>query len=809
MTLDIFTDCNMHLLSNLYTLNGECFRRQVKGLPMGLECSPQMANLYGYAIEAQWVDSKQPQNMLAKRYIDDIFVAGPDAMTPGRGIPSEEEYAMKYKVTSESPDSLLYLGVRFFKDQNGEAHCVLHDRAVDYPIQLDRYPHVSTVANPSQLGGVIMGRLVAAQRACSRMDLFQDAVAGIFTHAFQRGYSRRLVHGVWTKFLLRYWDAAGSPTKELRDWFHRTWKGVVEAEGREARAAPGRPPTVGSQNASRVHTPLTWPSARASGPDQRPHSAAQEVPSRVDDAGSSSGVGHMPHPAREAQPGKQEAPLNPSQGSTLQSLLDLTEARDPFEFMDVDDADNSLSPAAPGGALVPFPEHLFQEEQHGAGQVSQSLTERGNTATDASLHDMWQSALALFTGGRQPNVTINQQWAQVVPVDRPVPIYIPVPMPVEQRIPFPVYMQVQNQPIQYTWNQNLQMQGSGAVLEGAPLQQPQLAEPALQPRLEMAVRPQIQWQQESLPEQAEPEDSRAVDRMGGQGPEPSTPLYSAPVEPVEHGEGPVTLSMSIKRTATTLDEEEPSQCSQPSQAKRRHSATYDEHDPVMTQRLSDFKAEKDWEMRRQIWCSWDPTTRAFAMHRSSTIMRTVLKGWKKQEEREAQGRPPDPTPPGDGSSSSMNLDPPEEQSHDWKEGSRIGEAANPGPEGHNHIGSRAPNGQQEQTEAPARQHGVRAVSDSPWGHKRREPGQRYVARQATSSPPHHERATIVSKSKKQRAPWELPAPRGSGTNVQITPCKYGGSGPAPQHDGGQRPNPRELVPPPPQQGMHEPHCPRR
>ena len=183
-------------------------------------------------------------------------------------------------------------------------------------------------------------------------------------------------------------------------------------------------------------------------------------------------------------------------------------------------------------------------------------------------------------------------------------------------------------------------------------------------------------------------------------------------------------------------------------------------------------------------------------------MRTVLKGWKKQEEREAQGRPPDPTPPGDGSSSSMNLDPPEEQSHDWKEGSRIGEAANPGPEGHNHIGSRAPNEQQEQTEAPARQHGVRAVSDSPWGHKRREPGERYVARQATSSPPHHERATIVSKSKKQRAPWELPAPRGSGTNVQITPCKYGGSGPAPQHDGGQRPIPRELVPPPPHQGRY-------
>ena len=73
--------------------------------------------------------------------------------------------------------------MRFFKDEQGEAHSVLHDRAVQYPIQLDRYPHSATVANPSQLGGVLMGRFVAAQRTCSRMDLFPDAVAGVLTHA--------------------------------------------------------------------------------------------------------------------------------------------------------------------------------------------------------------------------------------------------------------------------------------------------------------------------------------------------------------------------------------------------------------------------------------------------------------------------------------------------------------------------------------------------------------------------------------------------------------------------------------------------
>ncbi len=180
-------------------------------------------------------DRTAPTNVLMRRYIDDIIVMGPDARTPGKGLPTEEEYGMSYKGTAEAEDSLIYLGVRLFVDDRGQAHSVLHDRAVDYPIRVDRYPHGTTVANPAQLAGVIMGRLVAAQRTCSRMDLFQDAVAGVFTHACRRGYSRRMVHSTWTRFLWRYWDAASVTTRELRAWFHDAWRAVTEAETGEGR----------------------------------------------------------------------------------------------------------------------------------------------------------------------------------------------------------------------------------------------------------------------------------------------------------------------------------------------------------------------------------------------------------------------------------------------------------------------------------------------------------------------------------------------------------------------------------------------
>jgi hypothetical protein len=487
LSIDKFLDCNMHLLSNLYTLNGDCFRRQVKGLPMGLECSPQMANLYGYAIEAQWVDSKQPNIVLVKRYIDDIFVAGADAPNPGSGIPSEDDYAMKYKLTSEAPDSLLYLGVRFFKDEKGEAHCALHDRAVDYPIQLDRYPHASTVANPTQLGGVIMGRLVAAQRTCSRMDLFQDAVAGIFTHAYRRNYARRLVHGVWTQFLLRYWDAAGNPTKELRDWFHRTWKAIVEAEGHEA--PPGRPLTESSANMPQTQTTRTWTRTPASSAlmecpphdDARgssttennahaeppPHEEAEggnATPSNVrvepiphDEEEGSNARARISQPDPRPQSSDEGVPPNVSQDSTFQLLLGMPDAGEQVAHMDVDTEDSTQLSQSLEGALVPYQGGQTETGQHGAYQMIQRFAEDIRNRMDAS-QDWWLTLATRLLASATPNVVVNQQCMQVVPVDRPVPIYIPVPMPVEQRIPFPVYVPFPNQPAQYAWNQYLHMQ---------------------------------------------------------------------------------------------------------------------------------------------------------------------------------------------------------------------------------------------------------------------------------------------------------------------------------------------------------------
>ena len=122
-----------------------------------VEPAPQLANLSCYAREARFAE-KMGENWKGwiSRFIDDCFVAGDD-------FPSEEEYGMKYKQTSEDPNDLIFIGLRLFKDENGVAHSALYDRALEYPVQIKRYPWASTVAPESQLGGVLMGRFVACR----------------------------------------------------------------------------------------------------------------------------------------------------------------------------------------------------------------------------------------------------------------------------------------------------------------------------------------------------------------------------------------------------------------------------------------------------------------------------------------------------------------------------------------------------------------------------------------------------------------------------------------------------------------------
>ena len=93
--------------------------QQVQGIPTGWRPAPQATNLACYVVERDWVEETSAKGF-ACRYIDDLFTAG----VP---LPPQERYGMEYKVTSDNPHSVVYIGVRV-TTSNDRLRTLVHDR---------------------------------------------------------------------------------------------------------------------------------------------------------------------------------------------------------------------------------------------------------------------------------------------------------------------------------------------------------------------------------------------------------------------------------------------------------------------------------------------------------------------------------------------------------------------------------------------------------------------------------------------------------------------------------------------------------
>jgi len=218
--MDQLSELLTFLIFNSFTYNGGSVRRQIKGMPMGIPAAPQIANLACYPVERDHAYRLGPgKSLTVCRYIDDFWSSG----VP---LPPEEAYGMKYIKTAEG-SSVVYLGIKVYIEQTPsgtkEMHTTVYDREFSYPYHIVRYPDSASVAPSQQLGGVIMGRLVHCQETCSHMSDFKESVGSVFRNAMWRGYSRRLIQSVWSRFLLQRWHC-DIRTKELRVWFSKIWK---------------------------------------------------------------------------------------------------------------------------------------------------------------------------------------------------------------------------------------------------------------------------------------------------------------------------------------------------------------------------------------------------------------------------------------------------------------------------------------------------------------------------------------------------------------------------------------------------------
>ena len=217
-TREEVTEMVTFVVNNGYIKRGHTIHKQVEGFGMGLACAPQLANLGCYVVERDFAGGQKPEDVEHNyRFIDDI-------LTLTGCIPSEEAYGMKYKSTRQKTGHLIYLGMEMdWEDtKRGKAFTTgMHFRDASYPIQIRRYPANGSMVTDSQRIGVVTGQFIRAQRICSVLRRFKQAVQDVALAALRRGYKKNELDRVWGRFLAQWWKAQEVRRGELRAWFRR------------------------------------------------------------------------------------------------------------------------------------------------------------------------------------------------------------------------------------------------------------------------------------------------------------------------------------------------------------------------------------------------------------------------------------------------------------------------------------------------------------------------------------------------------------------------------------------------------------
>ena len=298
-------------------------------------------------------------------------------------------------------------------------------------------------------------------------------------------------------------------------------------------------------------------------------------------------------------------------------------------------------------------------------------------------------------------------------VDRPVPMPIQVPVLVDRPVPFPVEILVQV-PVYIP----IHIPVSGPVPVPLPVHVPPSAlQPAspVEDQHPLALTAPASSSALALP----PPPSAPAALMPPPPLRPPQPTPGSPrarplaIEwhPEENSETPTP-----PRKRRAADSGEDSGSSQGSSSGRKGTKKYRKLDmkewpPHWTIQYQAFlEHPRDREMRKAMWHTWPPELRHQVWYKVSTGMRQLFDQW----EAEAT-TPPQPAPAHTSASApttysiSSHL---ESRGHNWKEGERIGEAKNPGPNGRNRSRNRAPRVRPSQAEMPARRHGARAASQA-------------------------------------------------------------------------------------------------
>lgn len=207
-TLEDLHDLIDFCVNNSLIRVGDQFFLQVSGLPMGGNASPDMADLYCFGVESDFIDDLLAngfhdlarQYAFMMRFIDDLL---------SFGVPPPPEccYKMSYRPTCNALGDVGFMGLRCRNEvrllhhtpqggtkQTSIAHCFLRlnvlDKLVEFPYCPIRYCCHDQVAPPKLGSGILTGAIISASRICNNFRDLQTQTIKVVYRLIERGHKR-------------------------------------------------------------------------------------------------------------------------------------------------------------------------------------------------------------------------------------------------------------------------------------------------------------------------------------------------------------------------------------------------------------------------------------------------------------------------------------------------------------------------------------------------------------------------------------------------------------------------------------------
>ena len=220
------------LIDNIYVKCGSKLFKQVKGIPMGTDCGPLLANLYLMALESKFINTLCSKDDLAKpskkkkektkekygndrrqarkfaycfRYIDDLYCLNND--NEMQKVRKQVYPLLELEKQNSSDRSVEFLDVEY-SIKGGRVICRPYDKRDAFGFDIVNFSTLSSNVHFRNSHGVLISQLLRFSRNCDLWEDFKARVVTLTDRLIRQKFSRRLLRSKCRIFFQRYFNIA-------------------------------------------------------------------------------------------------------------------------------------------------------------------------------------------------------------------------------------------------------------------------------------------------------------------------------------------------------------------------------------------------------------------------------------------------------------------------------------------------------------------------------------------------------------------------------------------------------------------------